>query len=99
MDIVAANGRRNTIEILLGDGRGRFAPPSVVKLVPGYNNYSFALGDIDGDGHLDLVAGGNDTGVEPGLMVTMHGDGKGPSRRAITRDRLCPASTWRHSRT
>ena len=77
LDIVAANGRRNTIEILFGDGRGRFSPPSIVKLEPGYNNYSFALGDIDGDGHLDLVAASSDPGVEPGLMVTMHGDGKG----------------------
>jgi hypothetical protein len=77
VDIVAANGRRSTIEILLGDGRGRFSVASSVKLVPGYNNYSFALGDIDGDAHLDLVAASSNTGAEPGLMVTMHGDGKG----------------------
>jgi hypothetical protein len=76
-DIVAANGRRNTVEILFGDGRGRFSPPSVVKLEPGYNSYSFALGDIDGDEHLDLVAASSDTGAEPGLMVTRRGDGKG----------------------
>jgi hypothetical protein len=77
LDVVAANGRRNTIEILLGDGRGGFSPPSVVALEPGHNNYSFALGDVDGDGHLDLVAGGDDTGVEPGRMATMRGDGNG----------------------
>ena len=77
LDIVAANGRRNTIEILFGDGRGQFSPLSVVKLEHGYNNYSFALGDIDGDEHLDLVAASSNTGVEPGLMVSRHGDGKG----------------------
>jgi hypothetical protein len=77
LDIVVANGRRNTIEILLGDGRGRFSHASIVKLEPGYNNYSFALGDIDGDGHLDLVTASSDTGVEPGRMSTMHSDGKG----------------------
>jgi hypothetical protein len=77
LDVVAANGRRNTVEILFGDGRGGFSPPSVVALEPGHNNYTFALGDVDGDGHLDLVAEGDDTGVEPGRMMTMRGDGKG----------------------
>src|SRR4029077_14705930 len=77
LDIVTANGRRHTIEILFGDGRGGFSHASIVKLEPGYNNYSFALGDIDGDEHLDLVAVSSDTGVEPGRMSTRHGDGKG----------------------
>src|SRR5262249_9637824 len=77
LDVVAANGRRNTVEILFGDGRGGFSPPSVVALEPGHNNYTVALGDVDGDGHLDLVAEGDDTGVEPGRMRTLRGDGKG----------------------
>ncbi len=38
LDVVAANGRRNTIEILFGDGRGRFSLSSIVKLEPGFNN-------------------------------------------------------------
>jgi hypothetical protein len=46
LDIVAANGRRDTIEIFFGDGPGRFAPASVVKLEPGYDNYSHALGAV-----------------------------------------------------
>jgi FG-GAP-like repeat len=77
LDIVAANGRRNTIEILFGDGRGQFSHPSIVKLEPGSFNYSFALADLDGDGHLDVVVASGDRGVEPGRMATMHGDGKG----------------------
>jgi hypothetical protein len=77
VDVVAANGRRNAVEILFGDGRGRFGAPSVVTLEPGYLNYSYALGDIDGDRHLDLVAESGDAGSAPGLMVTMRGDGKG----------------------
>src|SRR5262249_31347379 len=63
LDIVAANGRRNTLEVLFGDGRGGFSPPSAVALESGHNNYTFALGDVDGDGHLDLVAEGDDTGI------------------------------------
>jgi hypothetical protein len=77
VDIVAANGRRNTVEILFGDGRGGFSPPSVVVLEPGHRNYTFALGDVDGDGHVDRVFEGDDTGVEPGRRGTMRGDGKG----------------------
>jgi hypothetical protein len=77
LDVVAANGRRNTVAILSGDGRGGFSPPSVVTLEPGHKNYTFALGDVDGDGHLDVVFEGDDTGVEPGRMATMHGDGNG----------------------
>ncbi len=45
-----------------------------MKLEPGYNNYSFALGDIDGDAHLDLVAASSDTGIEPGLIGVIQAD-------------------------
>ena len=41
-DIVTANGRRNTIEILFGDGRGGFSGRPVLKL-SGQGQYSFAL--------------------------------------------------------
>src|SRR5262249_11664359 len=54
--------------------------PSVVALEPGHGNYTFALGDIDGDGNVDLVYEGDDTGVEPGRRATMRGDGKGSFR-------------------
>jgi RNA polymerase sigma factor (sigma-70 family) len=69
-DIVSSNGRRNTIEILHGDGRGGFSLAPVVRLEPGQLNYSFALGDLDGDGRPDLVA----TGGKPGSLVVYHGD-------------------------
>ena len=76
-DIVSANGRRNTIEILFGDGRGGFSTGPVLKL-SGRGEYSFALGDVDGDGHVDIVTactGGSNLG--PSSMVTKRGDGKG----------------------
>jgi hypothetical protein len=77
LDVVTANGRRNTIEILLGDGRGGFSLPSIVKLESGSNFYSIALGDVDGDGHLDVVAACSDPDVERGRLSILRGDGKG----------------------
>ena len=55
LDLISANGRRNSVEIFRGDGRDRFSPASPVKLERGQGTFSFALGDLDGDGHLDLV--------------------------------------------
>ena len=55
LDIVTSNGRRNTIEILLATAPGRFAAASVVTLTPGSSFYTFGIGDIDSDGHVDLV--------------------------------------------
>jgi hypothetical protein len=77
LDVVAANRRRNTIEILFCDGRGRVSLSSIVKLEPGFNNYSFALGDIDGDEDLDLVTASFDTDAEPGRLAILNGDGMG----------------------
>jgi hypothetical protein len=76
-DIVASNGRRNTIEILFGDGRGEFSHRSVVNVEPAYSSYSFAVGDVDGDGHLDIIVASSDSRANPGRIATMHGDGKG----------------------
>jgi hypothetical protein len=77
LDIVTANGRRNTIEILFGDGRAGFSLPSIVKLEPGSNFYSIALGDVDGDRHLDVVAASSDPDAEPGRLSILRGDGQG----------------------
>ena len=58
-DIVTSNGRRNTIEILLAtrqDGAGlMFTAAPVVTLTPGSSFYTFGVGDLDADGHVDLV--------------------------------------------
>jgi VCBS repeat protein len=78
-DIVTANGRRNTVEIFLGDGRAGFSPGAIVKLELGRWFYSFALGDIDGDDLLDLVtaSGGHRPDSEPGRLATRRGNGRG----------------------
>ncbi len=91
-DIVTANGRRNTVEIFLGDGRAGFSPGAIVKLEPGRWWYSFALGDIDGDGLLDLVtaSSGHQPDSEPGHVATRRGDGKGSFAAAATQTLSLP---------
>jgi hypothetical protein len=77
-DLVTANGRRNSIEILFGDGRGAFSVGPTVRLVPGQYRHSFVPGDVDGDRHLDLVIALNgEVDGAPGRLVVKRGDGKG----------------------
>ncbi len=78
LDVVTSNGRRNTIEILRGDGRGGLAPGPIVRLEPGRDYHSFALAEVDGDGHLDVVTASSAKPLdEPGHLVVKRGDGRG----------------------
>lgn len=59
LDIAVANGRRASIEILLGNGAGSFTPHSPVPLAAGGERYDFDLGDTDRDGDIDIVTTGS----------------------------------------
>jgi VCBS repeat protein len=78
MDLVTANGRRNSIEILFGDGRGTFSVGPIVRLGSGQYRHSFVLGDVDGDRHFDLVIAINiEADGGQSRLVIKRGDGKG----------------------
>jgi hypothetical protein len=80
LDLISANGRRNSIEIFLGHGNGHFSPGSICETgTRSMDLFSFALADLDGDGHLDLVTStpGQPPDAAPGRVETWRGDGKG----------------------
>ena len=77
VDIITANGRRNTIEILLGHGSGRFTAAPTVTLTPDSSFWSFGLGDIDADGHVDLVTTFDPPGGTSARVEIRRGIGNG----------------------
>ena len=75
-DIVSANGRRNTIEILLGDGRGGFTIAEDVTLEADGDFFTSAVADMDGDGRVDIVWTSS-RGRDAGRVFVRRGDGSG----------------------
>jgi hypothetical protein len=81
LDIVTSNGRRNTIELLLADGRSgtsaAFTAAPVVTLTPKSSFWTFGTGDVDGDGHADLVTTFDPPGAAAARVEIRRGLGNG----------------------
>jgi hypothetical protein len=75
LDLAFANHETQQLAVLLGDGRGGFAPaphsPVTVAVRP--HPHGIATGDFNGDGNLDLVT---DSWAEDRLEL-LFGDGRG----------------------
>jgi hypothetical protein len=73
LDIGTSNQNDNSVSMLLGDGRGSFraAPGSPFKV--GHAPYPLALGDVNGDGKLDVVT----PDVRSNTITVLAGDGAG----------------------
>ncbi len=77
LDLAASSHDSNEVFVLLGDGRGGFAPApgSPVAAFAGVraHNHGLAVADVNGDGTLDLTLGHQETGQ----VAVLLGDGKG----------------------
>lgn len=85
LDAVTANGRRrNSFAVMFGDGVGGFSQGPIVELDPGQDGYAFTFGDVNGDGHLDVVnaSRGSYDDKGPGWVLVLIGNGKGRFQRS-----------------
>jgi hypothetical protein len=62
LDLVTVNSSDNDVSIALGDGRGGFTPAPGSPFAVGPSPYPFAVGDVNGDAYLDIVATATATG-------------------------------------
>lgn len=92
VDLISANGRRDAMEIYVGAAQNQFSLVSTVKLESGNTIRSFGIGDIDGDGHLDLVTtiSGSPPQQQPGRLMIRRGNGKGSFADAAAPPLLVP---------
>ena len=81
-DIVVANARRDTVETFFGDGRGGFSAGPVLDAGRRNSMRAFAVGDIDGDGRVDIVISQQSEPPEPRPLLLNRGDGQGRFRAA-----------------
>jgi hypothetical protein len=73
LDVVTPNVGSVSVSVLLGDGRGGFAPAPSGPIRVTARPYYVALGDLDGDSQLDAVTIHDDIA----LATVLTGDGKG----------------------
>jgi hypothetical protein len=62
LDLITVNNSDNDVSIALGDGRGGFTGAPGSPFAVGPSPYPLAVGDVNGDGHLDIVATATATG-------------------------------------
>lgn len=88
-DVIAAHGDDGHVTILLGDGRGRFAPLPGARPDLGSRPWAIAVADVNRDGRADLVAAAG------GDVRVLLGDGRGSFRSAPGSPFAAGNGTWR----
>ncbi len=84
LDLVTENIDSNSVSILLGNGNGTFAPPSM-SFATGPDPDGIAVGDFNGDGKLDLAVVCSGTAINPSTCVSvLMGNGNGTFAPQLT---------------
>jgi hypothetical protein len=78
LDVTTSNQDDNSVSVLLGDGKGGFAPASGSPFAVGRAPYPHAVGDVNRDGNLDIVT----PNVGSNNVTVLLGNGKGDFRGA-----------------
>jgi hypothetical protein len=73
LDIITPNVGSNNLTVLLGNGRGNFAPAPNSPYSVATRPYYVVVGDVSGDGKPDLISSHDDIN----LLTTLLGDGRG----------------------
>ena len=73
LDITTSNQNDNSVSVLLGNGRGGFAPASGSPFAVGRAPYPHVVGDVNGDGNLDIIT----PNVGSNNVTVLLGDGRG----------------------
>ena len=73
LDITTSNQDDNSVSVLLGDGRGGFAPAPGSPFAVGRAPYPHAVADVSGDGKPDIVT----PNVRDDSVSVLLGDGRG----------------------
>ena len=84
IDLVTVNSTDNDVSVALGDGRGGFTRLPSSPFPVGPSPYPFAVGDVNGDGQLEIVATATATGPlraqqlpQSRALTLLLADGKG----------------------
>ena len=81
VDVVVGNLWEKSVSVLLGNGDGTFKPQVAFAVPAGV--YYASLGDVNGDGHLDALAGSAGS-APPGTLSVLLGRGDGTLGTPVT---------------
>ncbi len=79
VDLALGNDDSSVIQILVGDGRGRFAVGAVPKLQARDECFAPTLADLNGDGKLDVIANAQNEARTLSYWINLGNDRFGPA--------------------